>query len=466
MPNRKDSHLYTGANVENTFQLLRHISDISAKTDSVSEWLAHFMQCICDHTGWMIGHAWHFATPDAEELTSMRIWHFNGCPEKSEFRSKSETIRFASGIVLPGRVHAHRRVDFIPDVITDDNYPRKPYAQKIGIRGGYGVPVFVQDEVVAIIEFYSREVAAPDGLLLEMLNYVGSQIGPVLERAQRWDQTLELADDLEQEVAKAVDEITQFSKSMEAAARESKCLAENARSRSKSLANSATNTTQEVQALAAGTQQIASCIQEIDSQVANTDKIVSGVCQGLDSAQNTFNCLIRGAREIDEIIQMINRIADQTKLLSLNAAIEAARAGEFGRGFGVVASEVKSLASQTADSTTHIAKHVSGIQNSTSEADDVFRSFSEAIDQLESATKTIGNVLLEQQKTIDEIVRQSQEVAAGASHTSSSVQNIADAMSQITETSENLMDDTSKMTLQTSSLQSQVNGFLQRIRDS
>lgn len=465
MPRQADCRLYTCADIENAFRLLKHVSDISVNTHSISEWLAHFMQLICDHTGWMIGHAWHFATPDAEELTSMRIWHFNGCPEKNEFRSKSETIRFASGIGLPGRVHANRRVDFIPDVIADDNYPRKPYAEKIGIRGGYGVPVFVQNEVVAIIEFYSREVAAPDGLLLEMLNYIGSQVGPVLERAQRWEQTLELADDLEQEVAKAVDEITQFSKSMEAAARESKCLAENARSQSQSLANSATNTTQEVQTLTAGTQQIASCIQEIDSQVANTDNIVSGVCQGLDNAQNTFNSLLRGAREIDEIIQMINRIADQTKLLSLNAAIEAARAGEFGRGFGVVASEVKSLASQTADSTTHIAEHISGIQKSTSDADDVFRSFSEAIDQLEGATKTIGNVLLEQQKTIGEIVRQSQEVAAGASRTSSSVQNIADAMSQITETSEDLMDDTSKMTLQTSSLQSQVNALLQRIRD-
>jgi methyl-accepting chemotaxis protein len=72
--------------------------------------------------------------------------------------------------------------------------------------------------------------------------------------------------------------------------------------------------------------------------------------------------LERAAREIGSVVTMIAGIASQTNLLALNATIEAARAGEAGRGFSVVASEVKSLANQTADATRDITAQVAAIQ--------------------------------------------------------------------------------------------------------
>ena len=102
------------------------------------------------------------------------------------------------------------------------------------------------------------------------------------------------------------------------------------------------------------------------------------------------------ASKIGEVVSLIQDIAEQTNLLALNATIEAARAGEAGKGFAVVASEVKELATQTAKATEAISEQIAGIQSKTDSSVEAIRSISNTMAKVSSSTEAIAAAVEEQ----------------------------------------------------------------------
>ena len=138
----------------------------------------------------------------------------------------------------------------------------------------------------------------------------------------------------------------------------------------------------------------------ITDTITGMNKIAEVVLQSVDIVQK----LGKSSDQIGEIVQVINDIADQTNLLALNAAIEAARAGEHGRGFAVVADEVRKLAEKTSKATNEIASMINQIQN---ETDDAVKSIQVGTKEVES-----GKILAEKaRKALDEIIGGTTNVA-------------------------------------------------------
>lgn len=153
----------------------------------------------------------------------------------------------------------------------------------------------------------------------------------------------------------------------------------------------------------------------------SVEKIVSSmevIHQSVGDADQNINSLAKDAVKIGEITKIINEIADQTNLLSLNAAIEAARAGEHGKGFAVVAEEVRKLAEKSSRSANDIQTLITRIQGTTNETVQTIESVKTNVDsgiQLTSATSVQFN-----------------EIIQSISHVSGKVQEIATATEQLT----------------------------------
>jgi methyl-accepting chemotaxis protein len=121
--------------------------------------------------------------------------------------------------------------------------------------------------------------------------------------------------------------------------------------------------------------------------------------------------LATAAQKIGDVVKLINSIAEQTNLLALNATIEAARAGEAGRGFAVVASEVKSLASQTAKATEEISGQVAEVQNTTGSAVGVIEAITQTISRINDISAAIA-ASVEEQASVTQSISSNMQVAA------------------------------------------------------
>ena len=179
---------------------------------------------------------------------------------------------------------------------------------------------------------------------------------------------------------------------------------------------------------AAKTQTIAQeCNHNIAKGVESTQLIVTSV----KTSSDTIEELSREIERISEVARVIKDIADQTNLLALNAAIEAARAGEQGRGFAVVADEVRKLAERTSVSTTDISNMVTSISHKTIAAVDSMSKVQNDVKEGETFNKLTRDILSEIVASAADVHILAQDIAAATNEQKSATADTAISMEEI-----------------------------------
>ena len=175
--------------------------------------------------------------------------------------------------------------------------------------------------------------------------------------------------------------------------------------------------------------------------VLKTSQKVNDVNQEFSGVRDNVKLLEEKGNEVTAVLDVIKSIADQTNLLALNAAIEAARAGEQGRGFAVVADEVRTLAQRTQDSTLEIEKMLSlfstEIERAVNATESGQEKVAECVEQAEQATDSLSKIT----HAVETIQEMSQQIASAAEQQSEVTGEVSVYISTISEASSETLNN-------------------------
>ncbi|MEP1442727.1 MAG: methyl-accepting chemotaxis protein [Hyphomicrobiales bacterium] len=227
--------------------------------------------------------------------------------------------------------------------------------------------------------------------------------------------------------------------------------------------DSSSTSSENIKSVATAAEEMEQSIRSINHQASKVTAIVEQATEQATDANDDIALLSQSASSISEIVSLIKDIAEQTNLLALNATIEAARAGEAGRGFAVVASEVKALANQTATATERIGHGVGDIQSRTSNVVEKMRSISETMTDAKDHAVEITQVL-ENQNQVTMDINQNASFANRASESvAADVQKVGKAAHSTNNAANTVREASEEMSTKTTDLRNEVKTFLSRV---
>lgn len=232
------------------------------------------------------------------------------------------------------------------------------------------------------------------------------------------------------------------------------------------VASAANNADSNVQTVAAATEELSASAQEIARQTSSVAEQAGIAANEAQMASATVENLNSLTGSIGEVVDAIHGIAEQTNLLALNATIEAARAGEAGKGFAVVADEVKKLAVQTAEKTDEIRSRVGGIEKAIRESVTAVQQIINNIQTIDSAATSVSAAVEEQNAATAEIGRNVSAVSSSTQQVAGSIGKVHVNATDTGESSKVVLRVANDLADVATSLKERIAAFLTKLREA
>jgi methyl-accepting chemotaxis protein len=209
---------------------------------------------------------------------------------------------------------------------------------------------------------------------------------------------------------------------------------------------------------------MAASVSEIAQRVQESSTIAAQAVTQAAKTDARIAELSTAAGRIGDVVKLITAIAEQTNLLALNATIEAARAGEAGRGFAIVASEVKALATQTAKATDEIGAQISTMQAATSDSVAAIKEIGGTIGRVAEIAEAIAAAIQEQGAATQKISLNVHQAAAGSALVATNITNVNRGASETGSASARVLGSAQSLARDSGSLKSEVERFVSMVR--
>ncbi len=240
--------------------------------------------------------------------------------------------------------------------------------------------------------------------------------------------------------------------------------AEHSTGRSNAVCAASADAAQSVETVARKTEELSASIEEIGHQVSKSVSVTERAAGEAARTNETVRSLSAAAGDIGKVVKLISDIAEQTNLLALNATIEAARAGEAGKGFAVVASEVKNLATQTGRATDEIGRQIGSMQQVTRESVTAIEAIGRTITEIGEVASHISTAVDQQRRATQDIAHNAQDTATSTRGVSSVIGEVVEAAQQTMSVAEQVEASAGKLLEQSEDLRTRVADFLSAVR--